>query len=424
MISKWKFEEQAQGRCLNIDWLELYCIEDNSRFPVNADYYREHLYSVRERPYGTRQYKEMFVILDEYDQPFLEVRRCPVSGENTRSDVGIFDPLSCHVRLSNRYCYHPQAVDLMSEFLHKHGYIIQHIFRIDLCLDFTKFDSGDDPHKFLVRYLQGKFSKINQGNISSHGKDKWNGREWNSVSWGAPSSMVSTKFYCKSLELQEAKDKPYIRYAWFAAGLVDDFQNLTKKMPDGTIEQQIIYRVEFSIRSKARHWLIVEDNNGRKTKRVAKPHDLGCYRTKEQRLEAFAMLAHHYFHFKHYQEGVRKDRCADKVLFDFALNHTPYVLDRLMAEAPNDAAESALLRKLREYRIVAPDDAARKACDTLISELETSKLRHTMPDYYDRTEAQILQALIAERMGQNPKEPIQQTLDNLAPYFLIQDTIF
>ena len=43
-------------RCVNIDWLEVYVEEANDRFPCNADYYREHGYSVREREYGTRQY--------------------------------------------------------------------------------------------------------------------------------------------------------------------------------------------------------------------------------------------------------------------------------------------------------------------------------------------------------------------------------
>lgn len=424
MFSDWKFERQEKGRCINLDWLEVYCIEEAGRAPVDADYYIRNGYEVRKRDYGTRQYKEMFTVLDQYGEPFLEVRRDPVSANSGAVDIGIFDPLSCHIKLCNRYCYHPQAIDVFAEFLHLHGYAIQHIFRIDLCLDFVRFDRGDDPHKFMLRYLEGKFSKINQGNISSHGKDTWNGRVWNSLSWGAPSSMVSTKFYCKSLELIEAKDKPYIRYAWFAAGLIDDYQTLEKVMPDGSKQVQIIYRVEFSIRSKARHWLVIEDNNGRKEKKIAKPHDLACYRTKMQQLEAFAMLAHHYFHFKYFQKDQRKDRCPDKVLFEFNLQHQPYVLDRLMSSAPKDAAECALLKKLRLYRITTTDDEARKACDVLIAQLEHSSLRRTMPDYYDKTEAQLLQALISERMKQNPKEPLQKTLDRLAPFFDIQNTIF
>ena len=420
----WKFEKQAKGRCINIDWLEVYCKEDNSQFPQNADWWRAHGFFVREREYGTRQYHEMFIILDENDQPFIEIRRNPVSSSSQAGEQGIFDPLSCHIRLSNRYCYHPDAINLFSNFLLSHYYTIQHIFRLDLCLDFEKFDRGDDPHDFLMRYLRGKFTKINQGNLSAHGKDRWEGRDFNSVSWGAPSSMVTTKMYCKTLELLEAKDKPYIRYAWMAAGLVDDYQHLTKTRADGTIYTPTIWRVEFSIRSSARHWLIVEDCNGHKSKRIAKNHDLGCYATKLQQLEAFAMLAHHYFHFKHYQKDQRKDRCPDKVLFDFGLNHKPYVLDRLLADAPKNTAEQSLLKKLQQFRIVHPEKELIQACDVLIKELEQLAIRHTLPNYYDRTEAQLLQLLINRRLSMHDSETFQQSIQAIQGMLDVQEALF
>lgn len=420
--STWKFEKAEDGRCINIDWLEVYCIEDDRLYPCNADFFRAQLFRVEEREYGTRQYREMFTLLDSNDQRFIEIRRNPVASE--AGGGGIFDPQSCHIRLSNRYCYHPQAVSVLTDFLHKYGYTIKHIYRLDICLDFVRFDKGDDPHRFLERYLQGRYSKINQGNISSHGKDRWEGRVWNSVSWGSPTSMVSTKMYCKTLELMEAKDKPYIRYAWQCAGLVDNWQTLTKKMEDGTEKTQMVWRVEFSIRSKARHWLIIEDCNGRKTKRIAKYHDLGCYTTKHDLLQAFAMLAHHYFHFKKYQEGVRKDRCEDKVLFLFNLDHKPYVLDRLMGETPKDKAANSLLKRLQEYKLTHPGKEENEACDVLIRAIEQYNIRHDMPDFYDNAEVRLLQMLISERIKQNPKEPLQQTLDKMQAFFDIQDNLF
>lgn len=426
MDSSWKFEQSAeQGRCINIDWLEVYCVEDFDLYPCNADFFRSHSYHVQERDYGTRQYREMFTILDEYQQKFIEIRRNPVAAEDSHS-TGIFDPCSCHIRLSNRYCYHPQAVQILIDFLDRFRYTIKHIYRLDICYDFERFDKGDDPAKFLERYLQGRYSKINQGNISAHGKDRWEGRVWNSVSWGAPSSMVGTKMYCKTLELLEAKDKPYIRYAWQCAGLVDNWLTLSKKKADGTEYTPVIWRVEFSIRSKARHWLIIEDNHSRKTKRIAKPHDLLCYVEHKDLLEAFAMLAHHYFYFKKYQEGVRKDRCEDKILFEFNLDHKPYVLDRLMSEAPKDSSVNSLLRKLEEYRLLhTMGDASQiHACDVLIAAIKQLNIRHDLPDFFDKNEATLLQMLINERIKQNPKEPLQDSIDKLQSFFEIQDNLF
>ena len=54
--------------------------------------------------------------------------------------------------------------------------------RIDICLDFVRFDfGGDDPQKFVRRYLKHHYAKINQGRHNVHGKDAWEGQEWNSL---------------------------------------------------------------------------------------------------------------------------------------------------------------------------------------------------------------------------------------------------
>lgn len=424
MDDSWKFDKLQNGRCINIDWLEVYCIEDCNRFPCNADYFRKQGWIVKERPYGTRQYKEMFVLLDKTDLPFVEIRRSPVAENCNASKVGIFDPASCHIRLHNRYCYHPQAVNFLSNFLMQHQYVMKHIYRLDICLDFEKFDKGDDPHKFMLRYLSGKYSKINQGNISSHGKDLWAERRWNSISWGSPSSMVSTKFYNKSLELKEGRDKPYIRYAWWCAGLIDDWTNCTKRNPDGSVYSPDIYRVEFSIRAHARQWYRIEDHNGRKTKNLVQEHTLGTYRTSDDLLHAFARLAHHYFHFKHYEEGVRKDRCEDKVLFDFGSNHTCYCLDRLLTSQTHKEVESALLKRLREYKLRHASEDIRNACDVLIESLTTESVRNSMPEWADRTEALLLQQLIKMRMTQLQKEPLQTSINKISSLLDLQNELF
>lgn len=382
-------------RCINIDWLEVYCLESANGFPHDAEYFMRKGYFVKVRDYGTRQYNQMFTILDEHDRPFVEVRRDPVaSGSAMKS--GIFSPYSCHLRLSNVYCYADNAIQLFSEFLMQHDYEVQRIFRLDLCLDFEKFDSGDDPNAFMRRYMEGRYTKINQGHIAAHGHDTWEQRCWNSLSWGAPKSMVSTKFYCKSLELREAKDKPYIRYAWFQAGLVDDWDALTKRDESGNVYQPTIWRVEFSIKSSARAWFILEDCNGKKQRQVRKPHHLGTYAEKADQLKAFAMLAYHYFHFKHYEAGVRKDRCKDKMLFDFG-NHEIYKLDRLMTDKPKDTSLQALMKRIEHYRETHFDDAVRRACDTLLKQLKSESVRNALP-MYDATEAKLLEILISYRL--------------------------
>lgn len=407
-----------QERCINIDWLECYCLEPSVH---DADYFRAMHYQVNEREYGTRQYQQMFTVLDKDGHGFIEVRRQPVASALAGKSRGIFSPFSCHLKLCNRYCYAEDAVNLYADFLYQHGYQVQRIFRLDIALDFEKFDDGTDPKKFLLRYLEGKFTKVNQGNISAHGADTWESRDWHSVSWGAPTSMVSTKMYLKTLELRQAKDKPYIRYAWWCAHLVDDWDTLTKRAEDGSVYQPDIWRIEFSIRSSARGWYITDDQSGKRPQKISYEHTLDTYDTREKLVTAFDNLCRHYFHFKRFEPGKRKDLCADRVLFHFN-NSTVYKLDRLMTDQPHDKSISALRHRIEQYRATHFDSEVRKACDTLLSQLQRESISNAIPSY-QQGEAELLQRLIARRM-QLPSESLTESIHTIQALLDIQDSIF
>lgn len=405
-------------RCVNLDWLECYCLEPKA---CDADYFRSLGYLVNEREYGTRQYAQMFTVLDKDGHGFMEIRRKPVAAALAGQSRGIFSPYSCHLKLCNRYCYAENAVNLYADFLYKHGYAVQRIFRLDLALDFEKFDDGTDPKKFLLRYLEGKFTKINQGKIAAHGDDRWESRDWSSVSWGAPTSMVSTKMYLKTKELKEAKDKPYIRYAWWCAGLVDDWDTLTKRKEDGSVYQPDIWRIEFSIRSSARGWYFVQDCSGKKTEKLSYEHCLDTYDTRDKLIIAFENLAKHYFRFKRYEEGKRKDLCEDRVLFHFA-DKRVYKLDRLMTDEKQPRDIAALRHRIEQYRVTHLDEKIRKACDTLLAQLQREALSATCPTY-QRGEAELLQQLIARRMTM-PFESLSESIETIQALLQVSEDIF
>lgn len=386
------------NRCINIDWLEVYCQESPINFPHDADYFMRKGYIVKVRDYGTRQYSEMFTICDQRGDGFIEVRRKPVAGGMAGKVKGIFSDFSCHIKLVNRYCYADNAIELFYNFLKAHQYEIVRLFRLDLALDFEKFDDGTKPNDFVKRYLKGIFTKVNQGSISAHGTDRWEERCWNSLSWGAPKSMVSTKLYLKTLELKQAKDKPYIRYAWLCAGLVDDFQNMTKHKPDGTLYTPDIWRLEFSIRSSAKGWVVLEDCAGKKTRTFAVEHRLESYALKENQLQAFEMLCKHYFHFKYYESGKRKDLCKDKELFHFHQWDGTYKLERLLTDKPKDRTIESLKHRLQNYRNTHLDTNVRKACDILIQACESEQLRNAVP-MFDRNEHDLLQMIVSRRLS-------------------------
>ena len=391
------------SRCVNIDWLEVYCLEDAIGYPHNADYFKSKGWEVKEREYGTPMYREMFTLYDHFGEPFIEVRRSPKS--DNRKAAGIFSPYSSHVRLSNRSCYLNNAAQVLDTFLQENGFAIQRISRIDLCLDFETFDFGDDPQRFIQRFMAGRYSKINQANISAHGLDQWDGRFWNSLSWGSKKSMVTTKLYNKTMELRQVHDKPYIRQAWAAAGLVDDALTLEKHKPDGTIYKPEIWRVEFSIKSSTKKWFVVEDYNGDRKQLRSIPNTLPMYYTREQLLQVFLSLAKHYFHFKKVEykdsektELQRKDRCEDKRLFRSDSIETFYQLEKLATATPRNPRLDSLLTKLYEYRQRCYDEDVRNACNVIIAQVERTATILQLSRPFGETEIEILQHIIAVRL--------------------------
>lgn len=409
-------------RCINLDWLELYCLEDYIGYPHDANFFRCAGYSVRERDYGTPVYHEMFTILDHAGEPLIEVRRNPKSAVG-RQLHGVLDPMSCHVRLHNRTCYFQQPVQLIQEFIERYGLHYQRISRVDICLDFVKFDYGDDPAVFMARYMRGRYSKINQANIAAHGSDRWDGRTWNSVSWGDKKSMIGTKFYNKKLELMTVHDKPYIRQAWRAAGLIDDDLTLVKYGEDGVAYYPDIWRVEFSIKSSTRNWYVIEDNAGKRAKIRSIRNTLECYDCKQKLLDMFFSLAEHYFHFKKYEAGKRKDRCEDKLLFKTNEVSTFYKLENVATTNEPSKALNRLYAKILEYSETVHKPEIYKACAILLEDIDLRQRTTSMQLPWNANELTALRLLIAKRIKSH-NLPLSVDKETIEALLQVETSIF
>lgn len=383
-------KDEPKTRVCNIDWLEVYCLESNQRFPCNAEYFERAGYSVREREYGTRVYKEMFEILNSDGDPIIEIRRNPASGS---SDFNGLVEQSCHIRLPNWMLYQGNPVQFLQEFLLKNDYIFKRIYRIDIAYDFETFDSGDSPARFAKRYLAGKYRKINQCFLSAHGNDTWSDCKWQSLSWGSKSSMVTTKLYNKSLELAESKnDKPWIKTCWMVNGLIDNPMSMTKRNALGELYKPEIWRVEFAMMSQADGWLTIEMNHANKPYKQTIPHRLSMFDSPDKLWQRFQDLAFNYFHFKvkvkkKVRKGLaaealskvhsdndegwqRKDRCPDKILFHWDEGHTFMKLSAAPSMSKPVRDDESLKRRLILYRLTHSDQKVRLACDTLIQNIE------------------------------------------------------
>lgn len=341
------------NRCVNIDWLQVFCSEPLFR-ALDADYYKQQGYEVKARDYGTPQYQEMFTIY-ENGFPFIEVRRKPYS---LKRNGGIFNENDCHLRLSNRACYSVSPIDDLRKFILAHGYEYHLITRIDVCLDFNFFDFGDNPAKILTDYMEGKYSKINQCNIAAHGKDKFAGRYWNSLSWGSQKSPISTKMYNKSQELREVTPKYYIQDSWQAAGLRLDVD---------------VWRVEFSIKSDIKGF--VKTDTGE-----IFSNTLNDYDNREKCLFRFHALANKYFHFKYVEylkngKLQRKDRCKDKVLFKLTKDERTYKPVKLTDNIDPTRTDRLLVKRLYEMQDNFQLNAEQRKAATEIIMLLHQKMR-------------------------------------------------
>lgn len=381
-------------RCINLDWLEVHALE-----PVNeahdADYYMCRGFIVHVRPYGTRVYRQMFTLDGADGLPLIEIRRDPASqGLN-----GIHAANETHIRLVNRACYLDDAAQHLQEFLDQHGYQSVRISRVDICMDFVKFDHNDDPAAFVRRYFRHVYAKINQGRITGHGSDTWTGQEWNSLSWGSPASDVTTKMYDKTMELYDPRTdsygKPYIRDAWLRCHMIDDLHRCTMRG-----EKVRVWRVEFSVRSAVRRWFKIE-LNGKQGDYQSIRNTLDCWAGRDRLLVMFASLAQHYFRFKYYQPNQRKDRCKDKVLFDFHGMQTTYKIDRSgtqLGDGRNIIRPlDSLINKIRAYQSTKLDAEVHHACEILIKAMEDDSVRADLTHPWSDEELRALRSLMAIR---------------------------
>lgn len=443
------------SRCVNLDWLECYVLEDYIGYPHDAEYFRAQGFRVSEREYGTPVYKEMFTVFSfEDDQPLIEVRRSPKSAIGKQVN-GVLGPMAAHIRLTNRSCYLPNAAAIMQRFLEQYGFHFQRISRVDICLDFELFDYGDKPATFIDRYFRGKYAKINQANIRANGRDMWDGRLWNSVAWANPKSMIGTKFYNKTMELEQRADKPYIRQAWRAAGLVDDDLRLIKFERDGSERKVDVWRVEFSIKSSTRKWFVIEDCSGRKAQLRSKPNTLDMYQSKQTILDLFFSLADHYFHFKRVEylksqrglagEGLRavttdytndlatryqadrkrqrKDRCSDKLLFRPNAKATFYKLETVATSAQPESRFRRLEAMLISYREENLKPEVFKACNVLLEELERTIRTASLAYPWPASELSIIRLLIGKRM-RDKSHPLTEDIATMQALYDLEGDLF
>lgn len=384
-----------QSRCCNIDWLQVYLEEDEAQFPLNADYFERLGWEVHRRDYSTSIYNEVFVLHDKMGHPLFEICRSPRKESGKMESILPYN--ACHLRLPNRVCYYDSPLVLLRDFLITYNYTFCSITRIDVCLDFERFDSNIRPADFVRRYMAHRYAKINQGRLGAFAEDQWHGRVWESLSWGSPSSVVKTKMYNKTKELEEVGDKPYIRQAWMQCGLIDNLKEMTKHDKNGKVYKPEIWRVEFSIKAGGtKVFEMVDESRSKKVRRVME-HNLQSWDGRERCYYMFACLTQCYFHFKKYDPSQRKDRCEDVDLFDFSdLGELKYKIGRPLSEKAKGLNLTRLKTQLMKFADETYSEKDRLQVFAIIQMIEDAQVRQLAEDRFDHAYVYALQCIIRD----------------------------
>lgn len=282
-------------KCINVDWLQLFGILDNEEAVISL--LEKAGFFVKDNERGTRHFEKwVTVYTPNKKHQVAQICYKPFSVKG-QGEKGIFHPGSCTVQLCNKYCYAPDPIGIIGKICEIIKFKFRSISRLDLCLDFHKFDNGMKPATLIRGFFTGKYWKMGYRKALSVGVQNQL-YDPETLSFKGKNSAVSTKIYDKTKELHDVHEKPYIRDAWKGCGLDD---------------KKTIWRLEVCIKSDGR--TIVDIGSGEIVK-----FGLSDIKSTEQRLFIFFVMVKKFFHWRYNNGETRKARAKDVELFNIDQN--------------------------------------------------------------------------------------------------------
>lgn len=228
--------------CIAIDWLQLYCHTPldkvmNSKLgtfePVLKS--RSGSYEVCLQDYSIRQFKNVYEI--KKDNEVLAVITCnPPANSVLKQETAI-------VKIINRCLYQKELKKFVLDMLKDLNLTFISVSRIDICVDFLKFDNGMTGNELIKKFVSEKFIKSGKqtswtlhadSGVRDEGKTR-NFLNYHYLRFGKKGGECNYYIYNKSKELAEVKTKPYIIEHWESCGYEEN--------------QGDVWRMEFSLKS-------------------------------------------------------------------------------------------------------------------------------------------------------------------------------
>jgi len=149
------------------------------------------------------------------------------------------------IKIHNPVLYSSSSLHLISTLCRSLGLYDIKISRLDIFCDFDITVSNDTGKMLIDKLLDKSYVRVGKSSMAAIGLNN-RGLNANYIRYGKRSSDVCTYLYNKSLELQQIKDKPYIRQMWDAAGFrtsddifrlefsLNDYHTINYARPDDT----------------------------------------------------------------------------------------------------------------------------------------------------------------------------------------------
>lgn len=306
---------------IQVDWLQINCVGR-----LNPDI-MQHL---QLQPYGTRVFKSIY-ILEENGQEICTIACNPASN--------IIDPYTHLIKFHNKILYVDGYVSEVTRLINWLGLEFKGFSRLDLCIDFNTFKHNLHPINLISKFLNDKYLHVGRSGFKVQGKIP-HGVKFQYLRFGKADAEVSVYLYNKTDELNEAKDKPWIREVW-------------NQRTD--LNKDEVWRLEFSVKGyRLNH---IDNNTGEvdklKIESLADQNFLFKY---------FNSLINKYFTFKYNNNTTNITKMKKVMLFDESPEM--FKLIELNDKKESDRSIKILIKSIEKFNSTIRKIKANKGDET------------------------------------------------------------
>lgn len=295
---------------IQIDWLQIYCLNDGNDLPLHSGLFR-----TEKKSYGTTIFTDVYDIF--YNNYLYATAAAKPRSSQMNNKMVI-------VKIQNNNLYESDVFDKKKIMLKELNLQFQAYSRIDICCDFNYLATGDNCEEFIKKFATEKIARLGKTDYHIRGKNE-NKLIHEYLKFGGKDSDVLVYLYNKSRELRNRVDKPYIRDWWQVHNI------------DTNID---VMRLEFSLKNGMKN--LINTESGLVTS--FKDYD---FILQENMNILYALLLDKFFHFKKKSSDSNRSRNDDIKVVEINCDKAEYY--RLEEKLCSNRSDKIFAKKLEKY---------------------------------------------------------------------------